>query len=581
MSRRPIAWWRPALVAVLVVLGAGLGTAWAAYTARTSNGANSFSAVAAPDSTPPTIARATVAKASGGSAGVVRQGGAYHVYAEVTDAGSGVNAVTANTSSFDTGVTSASLTATGGPWTVGGQSYNRRSTGTLTADTGLATGSSRTYTITATDNATNQAGPTSYSATIETYQSVITGTPGLVSFWRFGDGALSADAFTDSTGTVLTSHTGELGATWTEHPGQATTGVVSSEDRLRRNASGGALYYTSVTPSSANYLVEADIHVKSILANDVAGVVGRFDTASAGGAGTNYLVRYDVASGSWQLRKNTAAGGTALGSYAQTLTAGQTYRVGLQMSGSTIKMFVDGVERASVTDTEITAAGRGGVRLGPGAAVPTDTAGLHVDNFRVTSLTTTAADAQGANNGTYVNGPRLNQPGALAGDPNRAAIIDGSNDHVTVPDSSSLDLGDGPFALEAWVKRSNATGGWLDLIQKGANAYQFAFYNSFLSIAKDSCCTIAESTTTITDTSWHHLVVTKNGAAVKLYVDGVDRTSTVTNQTLVNTTSALIFGAKNGTSEFLAASIDEFAVYNQVLSAPTVLDHYRAGAGSG
>jgi hypothetical protein len=581
MSPRSIGWWRPALVAVLVVLGAGLGTAWAAYTARTSNGENSFSAGAAADSTPPTIARATVAKASGGSAGVVRQGGEYHVYAEVTDAGSGVNTVTANTSSFDSGVTSASLTATGGPWTVGGQSYNRRSAGTLTADTGLATGSSLSYTITATDNATNQAGPSSYSATIETYDSVITGTSGLISFWRFGDGALSADDFTDAAGTVLTSHTGELGATWTEHPGQGTTGVVSSEGRLRRSGSQGALYYTSATPSSANYLVEADVHVKSILANDVAGIVGRFDTASAAGAGTNYLARYDVPSGSWQLRKNTATGGTALGAYAQTLTAGQTYRLGLQVSGSTIKMFVDGVERASATDTEITAAGRGGVRLGPGTAVPTNTAGLHMDNFRITSLTTTASDAQGANNGTYINGPRLNQPGALAGDSDRAAVIDGSNDHVRVPDSTSLDLGDGPFALEAWVKRSNANAGWLDIVQKGANAYQFAFYNSFLTIAKDDCCTIVESTTTITNASWHHLVVTKDGASVKLYVDGVDRTSTVSNQTLVNTTSALTLGAKNGTSEFLAATIDEFAIYNQALSAATVLDHYRAGAGTG
>jgi hypothetical protein len=80
---------------------------------------------------------------------------------------------------------------------------------------------------------------------------------------------------------------------------------------------------------------------------------------------------------------------------------------------------------------------------------------------------------------------------------------------------------------------------------------------------------------------WHHLVVTKSGAASKLYIYGIDRTGTVTNLTMINTASTLILGAKNGTSEFLAATIDEFAVYNAVLSGATVLDHYKAGLGTG
>jgi hypothetical protein len=111
---------------------------------------------------------------------------------------------------------------------------------------------------------------------------------------------------------------------------------------------------------------------------------------------------------------------------------------------------------------------------------------------------------------------------------------------------------------------------------------QFGFYLDNTFLAKDNIGTIASSTVTVTGTAWRHLVVTKSGTtASKLYIDGIDRTGTVTNQTLVNTTSALILGAKNGTSEFLAATIDEFAVYNAALPVATVLDHHKAGAGTG
>jgi hypothetical protein len=67
------------------------------------------------DNTAPAVARATATRSDGGgTAGQIRQGSGYYVYAQATDAGSGVATVTANVSSFDTGVTAASLTTAGG-----------------------------------------------------------------------------------------------------------------------------------------------------------------------------------------------------------------------------------------------------------------------------------------------------------------------------------------------------------------------------------------------------------------------------------------------------------------------------------
>jgi hypothetical protein len=280
---------------------------------------------------------------------------------------------------------------------------------------------------------------------------------------------------------------------------------------------------------------------------------------------------------------------TVLGSYSETLTALSTYALKLDMDGSTIRLLVNGVERVSATDTAITSAGRGGVRLGyasaSGAAdTPSDTTGLHVDNLTLSVPTPPAlADSKGSNTGTYLNGVTLDTPGALAGDANTAALLDGTNDYASVPDSASTDVADGPLTLEGWVKRSNAVTTSMCIIDKGVGAAQFCFDANNLVLLRNGVAYITRSTSTTTDTSWHHVVATKSGATSVVYLDGVNVTGTVTNSTLVSTTTALLFGVVNPSSAggYLAGAIDEFAFYNTALSAATVLDHYKAGAGTG
>jgi hypothetical protein len=304
-GRRAIA----AAIGAAVVVGIGSGVAWAAFSSTTTNGPNSFSAksdLRAPTADATTGARAIV----GATAGVVRQGVGYYIYANVSDAGnpaSGVQTVTANVSSFDTGVTAASLTTTGGPWTVGGTSYTRRSA-LLTANTPLTTGSTYSYSLTMTDVAGNSATSSGFTVTIEAYSSVIASTSGLVSYWPLGDGSISADEFTNTAGTGLSSHTGGVGATWTSMTGQARTAVITSQNRVRKETgTGGALYYTSALPPSADYLVEADVHVKSLVLSDSIGVIGRFDVAGD----RYYRARYEVSNARWAVEY--VLNGTALG----------------------------------------------------------------------------------------------------------------------------------------------------------------------------------------------------------------------------------------------------------------------------
>ena len=129
-----------------------------ARTPRTRSAASDFVA--------PSASRSVIGKVSGGIPGYIRQGGSYHVYAQVTDTGnpaSGVSTVTANTSAFASGVTAAALAA--GSFTIGGLSYNYR-TATLTANASIAPGT-HTYSLTLTDVGGNTRTQTGFTVTVD------------------------------------------------------------------------------------------------------------------------------------------------------------------------------------------------------------------------------------------------------------------------------------------------------------------------------------------------------------------------------------------------------------------------------
>jgi hypothetical protein len=240
----------------------------------------------------------------------------------------------------------------------------------------------------------------------------------------------------------LQTHTGEIGATWTKHAISTPDAVITTAGRIRRNGAAssmlGAVYYSSAAPVNANYTVNADVYVASVLPGDLIGVVGRLDPLNS--SGTFYAAVYDQSTGSWTLYSVVNSSKVSLGSSAQTLTAGTTYRLALDMTGPTIRLLVNGVQQISVTNTAITAAGRSGIAMGFGATsslTTSDTTGMHLDNFTVTPP---LADSKGTNTGDYLNGPTLGVAGAIVGDPNTAARFDGVSDFGTVARQISDDF---------------------------------------------------------------------------------------------------------------------------------------------
>jgi len=188
---------------------------------------------------------------------------------------------------------------------------------------------------------------------------------------------------------------------------------------------------------------------------------------------------------------------------------------------------------------------------------------------------TSAVDSAGTNTGTYTGGYTLAQQGIMQ---YYGVQFDGVNGYVSVPDAAALDLADGPFTLEAWIRKtsSNATG---YIFSKGAN-YLFSLTPSgFLEFYPGTTPRIAHSTVAITDTTIsHHVVVSKNGSAIKIYLDSVDVTSTSgdTNTTLTSNASVLGIGGWSGGNS-LPAVVTNAAIYNSVLTDDQVAAHFSAG----
>jgi acid phosphatase type 7 len=191
---------------------------------------------------------------------------------------------------------------------------------------------------------------------------------------------------------------------------------------------------------------------------------------------------------------------------------------------------------------------------------------------------TSACDSYGSNAGAYQGAFSLGRVGALSGDPDTAVLLDGSTGTVSVPHTASLDVGDN-FTVEAWVRRNSfGAPDYQAIASQGANSWLLAFNASNrLVLRQAKVGDLVSSTASVTDTNWHYVAVTKSGSSVRLYIDGTDRTGTVTARTMANNTVPLSIGQSSGGS-FFNGTLDEVALYSGALPASTIQAHRDKGA---
>jgi PKD repeat protein len=201
---------------------------------------------------------------------------------------------------------------------------------------------------------------------------------------------------------------------------------------------------------------------------------------------------------------------------------------------------------------------------------------------------TTAADSAGTNTGSVRGGVTFGAPGALIGDSDASMGFDGTSGYVSVPSSAALNL-TGDLTVEAWVKPGALDGKTRAVLHKGGTggypSYQYRIgltsgnlWRGTVYVGSNNLTVTAPGTPSTV--GWTHIVMTRSGSTLKLYLNGTTVATASAGGVLNTSTGMLAIGRTGAVSvDYFNGSIDEVAVYPTALSAATIAEHYRVGTG--
>jgi glucose/arabinose dehydrogenase len=198
---------------------------------------------------------------------------------------------------------------------------------------------------------------------------------------------------------------------------------------------------------------------------------------------------------------------------------------------------------------------------------------------------TVAADASGlGNNGTLVNSPA--RVTGIVG--SRALSFNGTSNYVRVNGSTSLNKARQAITVAVWVFRTANQTGWRSVISRqegtgGTEHFTLAFNNNNYRWLVKTQTYSAQLGGAAPIGKWTHLAGTYDGAAVKLYVNGVQQFSTPLTGTIATSTNPIIIaGNINGPSaaptELFNGRVDEPRIYDRALSASEIVILMQGGS---
>ena len=221
--------------------------------------------------------------------------------------------------------------------------------------------------------------------------------------------------------------------------------------------------------------------------------------------------------------------------------------------------------------------------------------GLNYNNkaYAVPSFDRSATDgwvdrSGNSNDGTLVNGTDTGVSHYRDGQvimpvANSYLDFDGSDDYVDLTShSSAFDFGTSNFSVEAWV---NGT------VNSNFRCIFFHHYSPGFTLITTSGQSpdgaprfwlggsVLNGTTSILDGTWHHVLVTRNGATVTIYIDGSQNVSNAgfSGKSATPTTAQAAIGRYTVTSSFYPfdGKIALVRIYSDALTAAEVLSNYN------
>ena len=151
--------------------------------------------------------------------------------------------------------------------------------------------------------------------------------------------------------------------------------------------------------------------------------------------------------------------------------------------------------------------------------------------------------------------------------------LDGTGDYLTTPSNSKFQLGTGDFTVECWayINSGNTNRGLFTFGTVSTGLALSIVSNNWRVTTAGSDGTVMGAVTTGV---WQHFAITRNGTNLRMFVDGTQLGSTLTNSTNLGD-NQLKIGYYYNTTYTISAKIDEFRVtkgkarYTANFAAPT------------
>ena len=193
---------------------------------------------------------------------------------------------------------------------------------------------------------------------------------------------------------------------------------------------------------------------------------------------------------------------------------------------------------------------------------------------------TALADHSGNGNAGTISGATWATPGRFGS----ALDFDGTNDMVTVPDATTLDLTTG-MTLEAWVRPAALGTAWRTVLFKdGAGDLVYGLYGNRNTAVPNAQVFIGSArsvngTAALPLDAWSHLATTYDGANLRLFVNGTPVAAIPQTGSIATSTGALRIGGNGIWPEFFRGLIDELRVYNRALTQAEIQADMNASVG--
>jgi|GEM_PF-3832615 len=161
---------------------------------------------------------------------------------------------------------------------------------------------------------------------------------------------------------------------------------------------------------------------------------------------------------------------------------------------------------------------------------------------------------------------------------NGSLTFDGVNDHISVSNSTNLEISNS-ISVEAWIYRDSQSRDEMVVSKRsGETGFALWFYwgiNKALFNTGNTDFNAVCSTTDIQSGVWYHIVGTYDGTVRKIYVNGVLENSVTATGQLSSNTANLEIGKYNlSNTHYFDGAIDEVKIYDRALTAEEVYAHY-------